>query len=415
MSNGSKGTTLVSLCRGAIIASLERFPPESLVVLDTFEWENIISLRHDKTKPKMGRGGLDGTGRMTPAISEQFITEVEETCPHLAGSDIADKKVWKDLVEYKFKAGGLARPTELMYPYPALEAEIERSKRALLDYIRDHFNNGDRCVQAISFLHKAPMDISLLSSSGIGKTASKFIKKAGAGGIVDKGPGETPRDLLQKTISSWMALAANSGVKLKDSSSSSKNPRTSRNSKNLDEARRCQTWKKLFMHLKVKGQEQRSNLAQRMSEKRKKLDKIRPKIVKVSHASSRQRSILDGSGGGKSGWSVGSSSSSKDSKMTTLRQEAKVTSARRAINPVNAAATANRPATAVAAKSAGFGAAVAFAQTSRKRKSSGGHSNRVQHIEIAGNRRMKVPATKKASENIKRLKMLKKPPKKPKR
>jgi hypothetical protein len=401
--------TLVSLCRGKLVANLERYPAESFAILDEVEWEAVISLRHERTRPQKGSGGLDGTGRMNPAVGDKFMSEVEEMVPHIARSRVVDNLVWKDIVEFKFKAGGLARPKELLYPWPVLEAKIETSKRALVDLVKQEGKNEETkrsCIRAIKFLRSSPMDVSLLSSSGIGKTVSKFLKKAPAGildqPVVSTSPGETPRTILKETLDSWMAFAANSGVKMKESPASSDRKQQSIKRANLESAKKCRSWRELFSFLKEKDEEQRSSLGARMSQRRKKLDQVRPKIVKVRHASSRQRSILDG----RSGMSgTGSSSPSPgSSRMGQLRQEASVTSSRRGLlansshNTAGSVAVASRP-------GAGFGAAVAFASgmPSKKRKIPGS-----TRVELGGGRRMKIPATKKASENMKRLALLKK-------
>ena len=102
--------SLVSLCRNVIVTNLERYPGESFGILDEMEWDTLIQLKHSQTKPKFGKGGLDGTGRMNPVVNDKFIAEVEEKVPHFANSEVVDLFCWKDIVNHKFRVGGLSRP-----------------------------------------------------------------------------------------------------------------------------------------------------------------------------------------------------------------------------------------------------------------------------------------------------------------
>ena len=101
---------LSTLCRNVIVSNLERYPGEAFAILDEQEWDNLVKLKHTSTRPRLGKGGLDGSGRMNPVVSDKFITEVEENVPHFAYSEIVDTLVWKDLVNFRFKPGGLSRP-----------------------------------------------------------------------------------------------------------------------------------------------------------------------------------------------------------------------------------------------------------------------------------------------------------------
>ena len=79
--NSRRIENLSTLCRNVIVSNLERYPGEAFAILDEQEWDNLIKLKHTSTRPRLGKGGLDGTGRMNPVVSDKFITEVEESVP----------------------------------------------------------------------------------------------------------------------------------------------------------------------------------------------------------------------------------------------------------------------------------------------------------------------------------------------
>jgi hypothetical protein len=139
-----------------------------------------------------------------------------------------------------------------------------------------------------------------------------------------------------------------------------------------------------------------------MRERRQKLDSVRPKIVKVRPASSRQDSIINRQ---QNSLAAGGSSSG-NSKIQQLRMEANVTSSRRnrpakPMKPLGGSGSTVKP------SGGGFGAAVAFAvgakDSNTKRKAAA-----TTTIQLAGNKRMKVPNSKKVGVNVrKRLGLLK--------
>lgn len=273
-----------------------------------------------------------------------------------------------------------------------------------------------------------PMDVSLLKSSGIGKAVKKFMKACSSDQrlqvfdepISSSNIRETPRSKLEAVLQSWMAMAANSGVKMKGSLGQAA-PIDPSCSRHLAKARKCSTWRELFDTLNEYDEKRRSNQGARMRERRQRLgmsthsfhaynsrpfilalqsspiltscalDSVRPKIVKVRHASSKQNDILH-----RQGSSVASSPAKQ--KIQQLRMEASVTSLRRGM-------TSSSPAQLSLPKAASdFGAAVAFATAQRggiKRKQA--PANRTTTVELAGKKRMKIPDSKRAAVNMKRL------------
>ena len=136
-----------------------------------------------------------------------------------------------------------------------------------------------------------------------------------------------------------------------------------------------------------------------MRERRRRLDTVRPKIVKVRPASSRQDKILGRSSFGSGFSPTQKTAPSGNAKIRQLRMEAKVTSTRRQPPPVAAARK----------QTSGFGAAVAFASVGKKVVGRRKTAPVTKSVTLAGGKRMAAPDAKSVgSANLqKRLKMLK--------
>ena len=405
---------LYDLCINSVVTHLERYPANVFGIVNEYEWESILKLRYRKTKPLKGKGGIDGNGRFHPAVTDKFMLEVEEQNPHLQQSKCADLYVWKDCVNYKFKTGGVSRPKGLLYPYPFLVGLLEEGILALNDCL----NEGDNkkvmasALNAIETISESPMDLNLLKSSGIGKKVRKFLVKSTKIDFLDepyvyssgKDIRKTPRTTLEATLQSWKDIAAECGVKMKPGEKNDSTTKVSPATSYLSTAKKCHSWRTLYLTLKVHDEDRRSRQGEKMRERRRRLDTVRPKIVKVSSASYKQDKILNrqsfGSGFSQSRTNTSTASSGSD-KIRQLRMEAKVTSTRRQPPQPSPAATKAR---------SGFGAAVAFAAVSktvtRTRKTG---LPAVKTIALAGGKRINIPDAKGASGNVrKRLKMLKK-------
>ena len=407
--------TLASLCRSVIAGNLERYPGEVFAILDEGEFESIIKLRHERTRPQRGKGGLDGTGRMNPAVSDKFLSELEGAVPHLAQSNVVDTLVWKDIVQHKFKIGGLARPKGLTYPWPVLVDMVKQAGKNLTDLTKSDTidEEGKRsALRSIQIICSLPMNVSLLKVTGIGKSVKKFLKSCDSHErfqcfdeplTTSQNIRETPRLQLDLVLRTWMAMAAKSGVTMsKDNPTSEESSVVEECDKHLSEAENCKSWRELYITLKAHDENRRSNQGARMRERRKKLDSCRPKIVKVRRASSRQNSILSKQQGG-----IGEATTA-NLKMNKLRIEARVTSMRRSLPGQAISSSRNHPVSNPKTVG-GFGTAVATFATGHKSNKRKANSTTI--VELAGGKRMRIPDAKKKSADItKRLNMLKKKP-----
>jgi hypothetical protein len=348
------------------------------------------------------------------------MLEVEEVNTHLNQSKIADECVWKDIVEYKFKKGGLSRPKGLLYPWPVLVQQLEDAGKALSECIRTIVEDADSgtyakdkamatTLHAIKIISECPMDLNLLKSSGMGKKVKKFLNKSTRLDFLDepyvyssgKDIRKTPRTTLEATLQSWKDMAADSGVKMKpnERSPGGKNgPAASI----LTAAKKCDSWRSLYQTLKVQDEDRRSRQGEKMRERRRRLDTVRPKIVKVRPASSRQDKIVGQASFGSGYHPSQKSSPSGNAKIRQLRMEARVTSTRR--QPPSPASVA-----AARKQASGFGAAVAFAAVGKKVVGRRKTAPVTKSVTLAGGKRIAVPDAKSVgSTNVqKRLKMLK--------
>jgi hypothetical protein len=425
---------LSDLCRSVVVTSLERYPADAFSILDEDEWDSILRLKHERTRPQRGVGGLDGTGRRHPAVTERYLLEVEDSNPHLEQSRAADLLVWKDVVEYRFKKGGLSRPRTLLYPWPVMVRSLNESGRTLTELLRhvveDEGNSATATVdertksgvlRATECIEESPMDLCLLKESGIGKMLKKFLAKSRtvpALAFLDEpysGMGtkkQPPRTTLESAMQSWITMAESRGVKMNPDSSSgvASVTRTNKSTEDdLSEARTCHLWRELYHKLKAHDEERRNRQGEKMRERRQRLDSVRPKIVKVRHATTKHNKILDrASGPQTAGGANSATTTSGNSKIQQLKMEASVTSTRRRPPPsaVSSTGAASKP-------RGSFGAAVAFAAVGKtvtgKRKTAPAVTT-AKSVALAGGKRMKVPdRNHQTSENMKkRLKMLKK-------
>jgi len=415
--------SLAALCRNVIVSNLERYPPDAFGVCSEDEFEKLIRIRHEKTQPKSGGaaggttttaivagagaggGGLDGTGRMAPAVSEKFLKEVEDCNPHLSESAVSDLLVWKDCVEYRFRRGGLARPRALVAPWPALVGQVSGAADALLRGGID----ADGAQRHVDVLVRAPMSVALLKATGAGKTVKKALKAASSN---REGVRRTDRyDTLDRLLTAWMELAAQSGVEMTTAkkppspppskslaagSSSSPSsvavtspPSFQEDAADLKVAENCKDWRSLFDALKQREELRRSKQGKRMRETRKKLASVRPKVVKVRPTPAKYSKILSRPderkkaswGGGGGSQQQQQYSSQQGNKMAQLRHEAAVVATRQRTDP-------SKP----TKRAAGFGAAVAFASSSKQRGAT--KSSPVQsttQVNLSGKKIMKVP------------------------
>jgi hypothetical protein len=387
------------------VFNLERYPPEALGILDEQEWDNVVQVRYERTKPQKGKGGLDGKGRVNPAISEKFMLELEKTVPLLAQSTIVDQLVWKDIVEFKFRPGGVSRPPWLLYPWPVLEelaAEYRKTLARISVMDEIDVDASELCIRTIRGICELPMDVALLKSSGIGRTVSKFVKECNSStrlqvfGEPAANFTETPHAKLESVLHAWKCMAAKGGIPIKDLVGDGSIDKCS---SNLSKARTCMCWRELFAALESYDVERRSSQGARMRERRQTLDRVRPKIVKVRHASSRQNSIINRQ-------AKSAKPNPAKEKIRRLHMEANITSMRRA-RPIQPMVSTPLSASTIPSTGAGgFGAAVALAtgqvgKGNRGRDQSGKRPATLRLV--AGGKQMRIPDSKKAAINLQRF------------
>jgi hypothetical protein len=291
-------------CCKIIAANLERYPVEAIGVLDEEGWNAVVRERHSGTAPTKGKGGLDGTGRMAPAIKAQFLQKIEEANHHLAESAVADNLVWRDCVEFKFTASGVERPESLKYPWPVLVERVQKSALEMLALLnKEEITEKDRGTldQSIITLKGAHMNVNLLQSSGAGKLLKKFIKgcskrqdtASSLGVNVDRpiGPNsyndkprlmQSPLGDLEQLLDDWKEMAAKSGTKIAGLKSSDQVNESDGEDAKISET--CQTWRSLYHALETRKTTRLADQGARMRELKRRLDTDRAKIRKVQHA-----------------------------------------------------------------------------------------------------------------------------------
>mmetsp|Transcript_2197 Transcript_2197/g.5846 ORF Transcript_2197/g.5846 Transcript_2197/m.5846 type:complete len:544 (-) Transcript_2197:214-1845(-) len=372
--------TLALLCKEVIASKIERYPPECLGILSEAEWDAIVKRRHRKTAPKHGSaagkvgctgnvitnsitsktGGLDGSGRLVPSISAQIMTAVEEACPHLRCSSVADDLVWKDCVEYKFRTGGPSRPRAFHCPWDLLVSRLKKSGEDLMELLKPPVENSsatedteddgtsvgasllrkrERILDiSIKTLSDAPMSVPLLTSSGVGKAVQKVIKqctklrlkeeevpwyivdmwsRSRAEGMSPASPGRmhsrsaliSPLEQLERLLQGWKNVASSSGVVLsknngdsvEDCSGRNKKTSAEQHGKDMKVLQTCKEWRDIYIALVDRESKMMANHGKMMRKIRENLNTDRPKIsqinLKTASKRNRQDAILGGSRG----------------------------------------------------------------------------------------------------------------------
>ncbi|GAX22085.1 hypothetical protein FisN_6Hh333 [Fistulifera solaris] len=341
-------TSLVDLCRSVLVAHLEKYPPEVFGLCDPEEWDCLVQLRHQKTQPRSGSGGLDGSGRQAPALSEKILSQIEAHNRHLAESSVVDRLVWKDCVEFRFRRGGMSRPRALRMPWP----ELVKTIQTYMATLEDDDENARSLV--ILLLQESPMNVALLQATGVGKMLRKLVKRYKE----DKTIPASDIEVLEETLQSWKALASDA--------QSQQSPEDEALLKDMELAEKCWSWRQLFAALKERQDNLRTCQGKKMREAREKLALDRPKVVKVRPATAKQNSILER----PSTVAKGTSTVAPVSKFSKIRQEA-VQSHQRLVQ-----SSSKR-------NGSSFGDAVAFASATKKRKIVG---------RTAGGKVMQVPS-----------------------
>ena len=350
--NNNTRSSLEDLCRAVIVANLEKYDPSCLGVLSEDDWEDIVRLRHQKTQPKQkSNAGLDGSGRLAPAISDKLLTLIEETNPHLAESPVVDELVWKDCVEYRFRRGNaLTRPRELNLPWPELLAHVQ-------GLAQDLQAGNSSVVDAMLGL---PMNVPLLRATGIGKVVRKSIKKQKQ----QQSPGqESCVSKLESLLRSWKTMAASPNA-------------ASAIPSDLEVAEHCLSWRQLFAALKQRQDSRRESQGKRMREIRQHLASGRPKVVKVRPTIPNKRLAQNITG-------ERTATAPTNAKLSQIRREA---ASQRRVMPtatMRRVVVAKRP-------NASFGDAVAFVSGKKKSKTTTAGMKRLPSGKL-----MTIPSAKK--------------------
>ena len=293
-------TSLVDRCRTVIVAYLERYPPAAFGVLEPDEWSTLVNYKHRGTKPERGSGGLDGTGRHAPAISEKYMNAVEQASEHLKTAE-TDVLIWKDCCNARFKQ--VSRPRMLEEPWPLMTERIQALGRELEEKTTATPRNVLQQLQA------APMNVALLQVTQIGKTVKKVTK------AIRKDDPEDPTgclDMLTRILNRWKDMAAKDDKQGPD----------------WKLAEQSNSWRDLYKNLFDREEKRRADQGQRMRERRENLNVTRPKVVKVRPAKKQHERLINGSRVPVQSPGAGPAANTSNSKLQKLRQETAVISAR---------------------------------------------------------------------------------------
>lgn len=402
--------SLEERCRVVVAMHLERYPPEAIGMLGEDAWNSIVKFKFERTNPIEGK-------RRTAAINQHFLTAVEAENLHLADSAVADKYVWKDLCELQFPRSGLSRPKGLLYPWSILIQRISKAGQELLDSLKIISNDNNenlasetlRVERSVQILAESAMSVSLLQSSGIGKTVNKIVKHASKLKVQNKSEllfrkrqvpymkssKNQPRceisimEQLQTLLISWKELASRSGVAIAQDATLSK--RDAIKSTSSDDSvhqdlefcqLNCPTWRALFQTLSSREVQRRTNEGARLRQRREHRAKHQPKVIKVrpTSASAGREKMLNKIKHQPIGTKFAASTNTGKRKLQALRDESKV-----AANWQKSKSGTIRPA------SSSFGNAVAFASVGKSAKRLKGA---MKHVEVKGGKFMKIPDSK---------------------
>ncbi|GKY91202.1 hypothetical protein MPSEU_000092900 [Mayamaea pseudoterrestris] len=385
-------TTLFDLCQDFVVTHMKHYPPQVFQCLELDDYETLIRRKHLKSTPSTGSGGLDGTGRVGPALGIEYITELEASCPHLAQSNVVDQLVWKDCVEFRFKKAGTGRPRALYLPWPLLVEQIQSVGRELaLMHAHESALEEPIAAACIHTLETCPMNVSLLQATAIGKTIKIVLKR------FHHAP-TCGYHKLAKLLNAWKELAARNGVSHASAATSPTTSSAAAADNSYDEeaddlklVETCKTWRQLYAALKQKEMERFDNIAKELRQRRKTLASDRPRIVKVRPTMAKREQLLERGNGPVA---------LQNTKMQQLRKESSQVAAKTRVATTSAGKRQMTPVARPAAPRTGgsFGAAVAFASSGKKHASSNKHvissrTSKNTHIHhLAGGKLMKVPA-----------------------
>lgn len=229
--------TLLRQTIEVVAANLEKYHPFSLSIFSDCQWESIVECRCEKFN-KIESSMHKRNKLLMPPISQKVLSLIEQhpANAHLSFSPKIDTLVWKKIVDYSYPRGGITRPAVLNEPYQILVHRlkewgetlvglfdspkkdeinthhiqvIDRRKscdecvdrrRAGNNHLNDEYDNASNNVnmstqnsgtiqledpshnkthallELLDSIKCSPMDVHLLSVTGVGKCVSKVVK-----------------------------------------------------------------------------------------------------------------------------------------------------------------------------------------------------------------------------------------------
>jgi hypothetical protein len=229
--------TLLRQTTQVVSSNIEKYHPFAFSIFSECQWESIVECRcetFDKIESSLPR---NHNKLLMPPLSQKILAAIEEhpANAHLCSSRKVDSLLWRKIVEYSYPQGSITRPKVLEDPYDVLvdrlsqwgdklvdlfdlekkkddinggaadhrrswDCEIcdsftskRNSKKECCDFVHDDTAKASsesdqlrdqslyRTALLLSFIHSikcSPMDVKLLSASGIGKSVSKVVKIA---------------------------------------------------------------------------------------------------------------------------------------------------------------------------------------------------------------------------------------------
>ena len=372
-----------------VASNIEKYHPASFSIFSECIWESVVKCRCEKYDETKAR---NPNKLLMPPISTKFLTRIEDFQGniHLRDSHKIDELLWEKIVDYSFPKGGITRPIVLNEPYRVLVNRlVDWSKELIRIFVwedKQHDNNEVRVkgrwihehdvivkqesenesddndnnhtelvsicnvddplrdqgrhsrrvlIRFLDSVRTSPIDVKILSDTGIGKAvskvvkiATKLLKKVREDGIIEdeadalKGyPDFWSKNhtidheevnllqVLQLLLEEWKDVASKNGVKMSSTDSETAQPKkkqkthytnvpkekaqcfaTFAKQPNIDDNQHqanmkllheSPTWKALYYSLRKREKMVREAHGEKVRATRENLAKNRPKVGKV--------------------------------------------------------------------------------------------------------------------------------------
>ena len=375
-----------------VACNIEKYHPASFSIFSECIWESVVKCRCEKYDKIKAR---NPNKLLMPPLSTKFLTRIEDFQGniHLRDSHKIDELLWEKIVDYSFPKGGITRPIVLYEPYGVLvkrlgdwgnelvrvfvwkdkqhgknDVQVKRmceyehdttarqdSENESGDSDNDHTEQVIKCnvddplsvqgqessrvlIRFLGSIRTSPIDVKILSDTGIGKAvskavkiATKLLKKVGEDGVHEDDPdalkgypdfwsknhimGHEEVNLLQVLqllLEEWKDVASKNGVKMTSTSSEIAQPKKKQKTHSTDspilsneKARNFATfgkqpnmddnqhqanmkllhestnWKALYYSLRKRERMVREAHGEKVRATRENLAKNRPKVGKV--------------------------------------------------------------------------------------------------------------------------------------